>query len=131
MKVNTVCIIDDDLIYQVTSKKMIQHIDATNNILIFSNGEEAFHFLSQTVTDTDALPDIIFLDVNMPYMDAWEFLEAYETIKTKLVKEIIIYVISSSVSEKDIERAKKIPVVKDYYIKPITIAQYSEILVGA
>ena len=130
MKVNTVCIIDDDLIYQVTSKKMIQHVNATNNILIFSNGQEAFHFLLQTVTDTDALPDIIFLDVNMPYMDAWEFLEAYETIKTKLVKEITIYVISSSVSEKDIERAKKIPVVKDYYIKPITIAQYSEILVG-
>lgn len=130
MKVSTVCIIDDDLIYQVTSKKMIQHVNATNNILIFSNGQEAFHFLLQTVTDTDALPDIIFLDVNMPYMDAWEFLEAYETIKTKLVKEITIYVISSSVSEKDIERAKKIPVVKDYYIKPITIAQYSEILVG-
>lgn len=130
MKVRTVCIIDDDLIYQVTSKKMIQHVNATNNILIFSNGQEAFHFLLQTVTDTDALPDIIFLDVNMPYMDAWEFLEAYETIKTKLVKEITIYVISSSVSEKDIERAKKIPVVKDYYIKPITIAQYSEILVG-
>ncbi|HRH47931.1 MAG TPA: response regulator [Panacibacter sp.] len=130
MKVSTVCIIDDDLIYQVTSKKMIQHVNATNNILIFSNGQEAFHFLLQTVTDTDALPDIIFLDVNMPYMDAWEFLEAYETIKTRLVKEITIYVISSSVSEKDIERAKKIPVVKDYYIKPITIAQYSEILVG-
>ena len=130
MKVNTVCIVDDDQIYQVTSKKMIERINATNNILIFSNGEEAFHFLLQTVSDTDALPDIIFLDVNMPYMDGWQFLEAFETIKFRLPKKITIYVISSSVSETDIQRAKKIPAVKDYYIKPISIDQYSEMLVG-
>ena len=130
MKVNTVCIVDDDQIYQVTSKKMIERINATNNILIFSNGEEAFHFLLQTVSDADALPDIIFLDVNMPYMDAWQFLEAFETIKFRLPKKITIYVISSSVSETDIQRAKKIPTVKDYYIKPISIDQYSEMLVG-
>ena len=130
MKVNTVCIVDDDQIYQVTSKKMIERINATNNILIFSNGEEAFHFLLQTVSDTDALPDIIFLDVNMPYMDGWQFLEAFETIKFRLPKKITIYVISSSVSETDIQRAKKIPTVKDYYIKPISIDQYSEMLVG-
>ena len=130
MKVNTVCIVDDDQIYQVTSKKMIERINATNNILIFSNGEEAFHFLLQRVSDADALPDIIFLDVNMPYMDAWQFLEAFETIKSRLPKKITIYVISSSVSETDIQRAKKIPTVKDYYIKPISIDQYSEMLVG-
>ena len=130
MKVNTVCIVDDDQIYQVTSKKMIERINATNNILIFSNGEEAFHFLLQTVSDTDALPDIIFLDVNMPYMDGWQFLEAFETIKFRLPKKITIYVISSSVSETDIQRAKKIPTVKDYYIKPISMDQYSEMLVG-
>lgn len=130
MKVNTVCIVDDDYIYQVTSKKMIERICVTNNILVFSNGEEAFQFLLEMIADRDALPDVIFLDVNMPYMDAWQFLDAFETLKARLVKDIIIYVISSSVSQTDIERARKIPTVKDYYIKPITIDQYTEMLVG-
>ena len=130
MKVNTICIVDDDYIYQVTSKKMIERICVTNNILVFSNGEEAFQFLSEMIADRNALPDVIFLDVNMPYMDAWQFLDAFETLKARLVKDIIIYVISSSVSQTDIERARKIPAVKDYYIKPITIDQYTEMLVG-
>lgn len=128
MKVNTICIIDDDLIYQITSKKMLERINVTNNILVFSDGEDAYKFLAEKASNADELPDIIFLDVNMPFMDAWQFLEAFTILKTLITKHIIIYVISSSISDTDIQRAKNIEAVKDYFVKPITIDQYAELL---
>ena len=128
MKINTICIIDDDLIYRITSKKMLERINATNNILVFSDGEEAFKFLTEKVSCPQELPDIIFLDVNMPFMDAWQFLEAFTFLKPQIVKHIVIYVISSSISNTDIERAKNIEAVKDYFVKPITLDQYAELL---
>lgn len=128
MKMNTICIVDDDEVYQITSRKMIERVYTAKNILVFSNGAEAFHFLSEMASNEDVLPDIIFLDVNMPYMDAWQFLDAFGTLK--LIKQITIYVISSSVSHSDIERARSIKAVKDYYIKPITMEQYAHMLEG-
>jgi len=128
MKANTVCIIDDDIVYQITTKKILEKINGTKKILVFSNGEEAFEYLSKVVTDEDALPDIILLDVNMPYMNAWQFLEAYSKLKSSLTKQITIYIISSSVSDIDIQKAKSIEEAKDYFVKPISIAQYTAML---
>jgi CheY-like chemotaxis protein len=128
MSISTICIVDDDRVYQVTTKKMLERIAVTNNILVFSDGIEAFQYISEMVSDKDALPDVIFLDINMPFMNAWEFLEAYTHIQPQLAKPITIYVISSSISDTDIERAKKIEHVKDYYVKPISIHQYALML---
>ena len=128
MNIGTICIVDDDRIYQIATRKMLERITAAKNILIFSNGEEAFQYLSESASDKDALPDIIFLDINMPLMNAWQFLEAYTEIKPQLSKPITIYVISSSISEIDIQRAKNIEDVKDYYVKPITMDQYAMLL---
>jgi CheY-like chemotaxis protein len=64
----------------------------------------------------------------MPYMDGWEFLEEYATLKSRLSKKIIIYVVSSSVSELDINRAKRISDVTDYIVKPITISKFNEVI---
>jgi hypothetical protein len=61
-------------------------------------------------------------------MNAWQFLEAYTEIKPQLSKPITINVISSSISEIDIQRAKNIEHVKDYYVKPITMDQYAMLL---
>ena len=128
MKMNTICIVDEDEVYQLTSRKMIERIYSAKNILVFSNGAEAMRFLWETVPDEDILPDVIFLDVNMPFMDAWQFLDAYAELQPMLTKQIVIYVISSSVSHSDIERARAIKAVKDYYIKPINLEQYAHML---
>jgi CheY-like chemotaxis protein len=128
MKINTVCIVDDDIVYQITTKKILEKINGTKNILVFSNGEEAFEYLSKVVSDENALPDIILLDVNMPYMNAWQFLEAYRKLKPLLTKLITIYIISSSVSHNDIQKAKSMEDVKDYFVKPISMDQYAAML---
>jgi CheY-like chemotaxis protein len=74
------------------------------------------------------LPDMILLDINMPLMDGWEFLKAYDQIKDRLGKAIKIYVVSSSIDERDVSRARSINHVVDYVEKPVTTDRLRELL---
>jgi CheY-like chemotaxis protein len=75
----------------------------------------------------DRLPDIIFLDINMPVMDGWEFLNEFIKIKNNFEKKITLYVVSSSIDPRDLERAKSINLVTDYLIKPIELKKFEKI----
>ncbi|WP_458626346.1 response regulator [Winogradskyella sp. PC D3.3] len=123
-----ICVIDDDDIYQFTIVKMLKAIDLDKEISLFSDGEEALEFLIDNLYNNEELPDIIFLDINMPIMDGFQFMEEYVKIKPKLNKKIIIYMVSSSVDPVDIERAKNISDISDYIIKPIRAGQLQEIM---
>lgn len=72
-------------------------------------------------SDVESLPDIILLDLYMPYFDGYQFLRQFERIYPLFKKEIWIHVLSSSVSPKDIEKCKVFPHVKSYHVKPITV----------
>lgn len=128
MKTDIISIVDDDKIYQYTMTKTIEATRRCKKILVFSDGEEAFNFLTENKADEASLPDIIFLDINMPYMDGWEFLAEFALLKPKLAKEIIVYMVSSSVSTLDINRAKEISEVTGYIVKPISIDKFNELM---
>lgn len=119
-KPRIVCIVDDDHIIHFTIKKIIQATVSTENIMIFGDGEHIYEYLSKNNKKPEALPDIMFLDLNMPYMDGWEFMERYGELKPTLAKNIDIYILSSSIAESDIMAAKANPNVKGYIQKPIT-----------
>ncbi len=121
-------LVDDDRIYQFTARKTIESIEAINNISVFSNGEDAINFLQQHSTATDELPDIIFLDINMPVMDGWEFLEAFNNVRQTLSKPATIFMVSSSVDESDIRRSKEFSFVSRYINKPISREKFEELL---
>ncbi len=123
----TICLIDDDRIYQFTAKRIIELVDPMQKVLVFSNGKEAIDFFTQQALPNEQLPDVIFLDINMPVMNGWEFLEAYNLLKTDLEKKISIYMVSSSVDEKDKIRSKSFDV-KDFIEKPIDKEMMVEIL---
>lgn len=125
--IDTVCVVDDDLVYQFTIKKLIEGTKLVEKIISFSDGEKAidfFHSLSENAVGT---PDIVLLDINMPIMDGWDFLKEYVLIKPKLSKKITIYLVTSSVHDTDIERAKQISEITDYVIKPVTRSKLLEI----
>lgn len=123
-----VCLIDDDTIYQFYMKKIIYALHKINKVLSFGDGEEAAEFMESNISNNSELPNIIFLDINMPIMDGWEFLDEYAKLKPKIDKKITLYMLSSSNDEKDIERAKKINDVSDFLVKPIRPDQLEEII---
>jgi two-component system chemotaxis response regulator CheY len=123
-----VAIIDDDKIFQLTASKTILASQVTNRILQFENGEDALQFLKSNLSNPSVLPDYIFLDINMPFVDGWMFLEDYATLKSALSKAATIYMVSSSIDPRDITRAKSNSHVTDYVVKPVTSDKFAALL---
>ena len=123
-----ICIVDDDDIYQFTTIKIIESLKLAKKIIVFSDGEEAINFMIDNINEENELPDVIFLDINMPIMDGFQFMDEYVKIKPKVGKKITIYMVSSSVNPTDIERAKKIEDISDYIIKPIKPGELKSII---
>ncbi|WP_109436327.1 response regulator [Aquimarina sp. AU119] len=122
-KIGLACIIDDDSMYVNLVKRIVEAKNLCENLMVFKNGKDALNYFEAILTNLDkkSIPEIIFLDLNMPVMDGWEFLENFTSIKNKLGKIITLYIVSSSINPVDIERAKNINSVKDYLVKPVTI----------
>lgn len=127
-KVDTVCIVDDDDIYQFTTTILLRKTELVNKIVVFSNGLKAIDFLKEEMGNKENIPDILLLDVNMPVMDGWEFLEEYLLIRSKLPKSVVIYMVSSSVDERDVLRAKSISALSGYLVKPISSENLMDII---
>lgn len=118
MKKN-VLLVDDDHIFNYLNQRIIQKMGFTDEIHSARNGQEAIELLNQYLTGTTALPDIIFLDLNMPVMDGFAFLEAFKRMNMPGKEKISIIIVTSSQDPKDIQRAKDLGV--DHYLsKPIT-----------
>lgn len=123
-----IALVDDDQIFQLTSARMIEALELSRKVLQFSNGEEALQYLKINASDTDNLPDYIFLDINMPYVDGWMFLADYAMIKYSLRKDIQIFMISSSIDQRDILRAQKNSDVRDYIVKPVSPEKFRDLV---
>ncbi|MBB5395922.1 response regulator [Mucilaginibacter sp. AK015] len=125
-KIVTAGIVDDDEIFTYGFKKLTAIRRLFDKILHFNNGKEAIDYLTDP-QNSNHLPDVLFVDINMPVMNGWEFNAAFEEIKSQLGKNITIYTISSSVDLGDIRRAKNNPLIADYLLKPIDELYLAEI----
>lgn len=115
MKNKTVCIIDDEEIIQFIVKTILHDLNNEIVTLSYGNGEEALAAFKET--DEEHLPDVILLDINMPVMGGWQFLD--EFIKLKFRKKIAIYILSSSTAPDDKMRSKVYKDIIGYINKPI------------
>ncbi|OIQ23334.1 response regulator [Lacinutrix sp. MedPE-SW] len=127
--VELACIIDDDSVYVNLVKKIIETKKLCENLIIFNDGKQSIDYFEALLQnlDVDNIPEIIFLDLNMPVMDGWEFLERFTKIKNRFGKVITLYVVSSSINPLDINRAKALSSVEDYLIKPVNINELENI----
>lgn len=128
MKKLLVALVDDDRIYQFTTERMLQRLGVEIGFLWFKDGEEALAYIEDHREKADELPDVLIVDINMPYMDGWQFLDAFRAVRATLSKNIDIYMVSSSNDDRDVKRALTTEGVRDYVEKPITREKLSLIL---
>lgn len=127
-RVKTLTLVDDDEIFVFLTTKTIEQTHLVDLIKVFGNGLDAINFLKENKGRAEALPEIILLDLSMPIMNGWQFLEEYTKLNPSIGKEITIYICTSSISPADIERATTINEVTDYIIKPITKDKLIEVI---
>lgn len=122
-------IVDDDEIFQFTTRKMLQYLGMKEGIESISNGQLAIEKIKNSLaSDPDQLPDAILLDINMPVMDGWDFLNQYKVVRNNISKPIRIYMISSSVDDRDMARAEKDDSVTKYISKPVDEVMLKEMI---
>ena len=123
-----ISLVDDDQFYKFAAKIQFQRVGHLGDIIDFDHGEAALEFILNNISDPSKLPDCIFLDINMPIMDGFEFIKEFIQIKSRIGKPIVIYMVSSSRDTVDSERAEAISAISDFIIKPLSIDCLQEIL---
>jgi len=119
-------LVDDDKIYQFTAKKTLESMGVGENISVYFDGQQAIQFIQNNLSEPENLPDVIFLDINMPVMDGWQFVDEFR--KLNLPKKIRLYMVSSSVDEADVQRSRQYAVIEDYIMKPVGRNRFQELL---
>ncbi|MBE9576411.1 response regulator [Flavobacterium proteolyticum] len=108
-------IIDDDPISTIILKKNLELIAVFKGIETFNNGKDAFNFLEKEYQKEDKY--IIFLDLNMPEMNGWEFLDKVKHVISS--HNTTIYVLTSSINKADMEKTTQFSLIEKYISKPI------------
>ena len=125
-KIDIACIIDDDPIFIFGTKKIMELTSFCESFLIFHNGKDALDKLTAIIVNGERLPEIILLDINMPVMDGWQFLDEFTKVPSP--QQILIYVVTSSIDPADLEKARQYETINNYIVKPITVNKLKDIL---
>lgn len=118
---NHFIVIDDDALNNKICRVCIEKIDKSADVVTFTDPIEGFDYLAREYArnDHDHI-GTLFLDINMPVMNGWEFLEKFDKLEDPVKNRIKVYILSSSVDKRDMERAKENKYVIYYFIKPLT-----------
>ncbi|GGC65234.1 response regulator [Pedobacter quisquiliarum] len=123
-----VWLIDDDEVFVFLTKKLIAQTEQAVILETYINGQEAIDRLREISADESALPDLVLLDLNMPVMDGWEFLNAFQEVEFSAPDKIHLYIVTSSISPYEVERAKQIPAVQEFIVKPMVKQKFVELI---
>lgn len=131
-KLNCILLIDDDEPTNFLNRMTLEQIGCTRNIVVAQSGQEALDFLmghgkSGNANDSP-YPDLIFLDINMPAMDGWEFLERYRLLPEEKKGSIVMIMLTTSLNPDDEERTRHIPEIAGFENKPLKEPQLQRLL---
>ncbi|HVV54124.1 MAG TPA: response regulator [Mucilaginibacter sp.] len=112
-------LIDDEPVFHKIVQMTLKYSDLSKEATYAYDPEVVLDYLEEKSAESRALPDYIFVDLYMPRFDGWDFLNRFQNIYQKLKKNIKIYIVSSSVDPRDIDRSKHYPFVTTFISKPV------------
>lgn len=124
-KLNSVLLIDDDEPTNFYTQLIVEESGCASHIKVAQGGQEALDYLS---TSTQQAPDLIFLDINMPAMDGWEFLDNYKKLKKERHGKVIVVMLTTSLNPDDRQKANDMPEISGFESKPLTEEKLNRIL---
>jgi CheY-like chemotaxis protein len=127
-QLNRVLVIDDNDHSNFFTQMTLEESGYTRNIKIVQSGKQALEYLKATKDHNGDYPDLIFLDINMPGMDGWEFIEEYEKLDKELKSKIILVILATSDNPEHKTLAKTHDVITDFRTKPLTKAMWEDIM---
>ncbi|WP_207434222.1 response regulator [Sabulibacter ruber] len=127
-RLNLILLVDDDETTNYLNKRLLTRMNITDQIEVVTNGEEALRYLTNAIDNNQPLPDLMFLDIKMPVMDGFEFLDQYHQLPESAQKCIVVMMLTSSASFYDLEKLKKYNAVQQHISKPLEEAHVREIL---
>lgn len=127
-KLGCVLLIDDDESTNFINEFVIDNEDCAEEIVSTESGEDALNLLKPEKDPEPLRPDLIFLDVNMPGMNGWEFLQEYEQLPQDVRENSVVVVLTTSPNPDDKQRAETFPEVKEFINKPLTGEMLHEII---
>ncbi len=127
-QLNCVLLVDDDRPTNVMHKWVIQKAECAKEITIAKNGQEALDFLTMPKDGTYIEPELILLDINMPLMNGWEFLESYQKSNNIRKDAIIVVMLTTSLNPDDRMRAEQIDSITLFKNKPLSLPVLEEIM---
>ena len=121
METKKLFLVDNDDIFCFAAEVLIKSRNLAHEVARFENGHEALNALRTLADSPDELPAILLLDLNMPIMSGWEFLDEIKTGPEIFTKKIAIYILTSSIAPEDVTKSKDYPFLEGYITKPLTV----------
>lgn len=115
-KLSCILLVDDDQTTNFTNQLLLEDLELTDKILVAHNGKEAIEVIKQACAD-EYCPQLILLDINMPVMNGFEFLEAYERLDLAHKQSVVIVMLTTSMNPKGMARLKQVQI-KNVLNKP-------------
>jgi CheY-like chemotaxis protein len=127
-KLNQVLLIDDDKTTNILNSMVIKQTGCTEKVVAVNNGIEALEYLKSGEEGHHPQPDLIFLDINMPGMDGWEFMEAYKVLEEKYQGDVIVVMLTTSINPDDRKKSLALTGLSDFMNKPLTRQQFTALI---
>lgn len=126
-KLNCILLIDDNADDNFFHERIIKKADCTEKIISFLSAKEAIKFIIEKRFNPELKAELIFLDINMPGMNGWDFLEEYNNLDDELKSKVVVVMLTTSTNPDDLNKAKEIPSLNNFCTKPLTLKLINEL----